>query len=376
MSEKKKNEVKTTRKRTTSLVEVFCGVGDCEYSSICEHSGHVTKHRQHAHQLPPAKADDKSIMDKSVSISEVFASTISSGSLGDKTSQELYVLFPSVSQSQSPEKATRDEIMRKANEVMQKNDEGTESEEEPDVSVSLMAGETVDETKDFVSEDYVTTLENVTAAPTQEETHELSLVSDSLSLTYSGNRDNQEVKGLESELQAKNRSHQDALSEVNERMVKVATIQRKLVDSPKEDSDQRRVFSIDLVSRTEVFFQYLTNVIIPSNFQFGAQQIPIGTFAFDSQVQNLQPAHQACGRGPQEGGAVQDWQPQMPTSEELMRARQEAAMQHQTLSRRLQLDQMRAELSNVQSQIHASHSQPPGTNIRRLYEDGKFNPGL
>ena len=73
-----------------------------------------------------------------------------------------------------------------------------------------------------------------------------------------------------------------------------------------------------------------------------------------------------------------------------MRARQEAAIQHQmqTMSRRLQLDQLRAELSNVQSQIHASHNQSPGTynlqelvfgeanHKQRLTETGKFNPGL
>ena len=54
----------------------------------------------------------------------------------------------------------------------------------------------------------------------------------------------------------------------------------------------------------------------------------------------------------------------------------------------MQLDQLRAELSNVQSQIHASHNQPPGTynlqelvfgeanHKQRLTEAGKFNPGL
>ena len=44
-----------------------------------------------------------------------------------------------------------------------------------------------------------------------------------------------------------------------------------------------------------------------------------------------------------------------------------SVIQHQTMSRRLQLDQLRAELSNVQSQIHVSHNQPPGTyNLQEL----------
>ena len=55
---------------------------------------------------------------------------------------------------------------------------------------------------------------------------------------------------------------------------------------------------------------------------------------------------------------------------------------------RMQLDQLRAELSHVQSQIHASHNQPPGTFnlqelvfqeaslMQRLNEAGKYNPGL
>ena len=127
--------------------------------------------------------------------------------------------------------------------------------------------------------------------------------------------------------------------------------------------------------------------IIPSNFQFGAQN-PMNTFNFSGQMQNLQPTHQTFGRGPQAGVVGQGWQPQMPTNEELMRARQEAAIQHQTMSRRLQLDQLRAELSHVQSQIHASHNQPPGTFnlqelvfqeaslMQRLNEAGKYNPGL
>ena len=127
--------------------------------------------------------------------------------------------------------------------------------------------------------------------------------------------------------------------------------------------------------------------IIPSTFQFGAQN-PMSTFNFSGQMQNLQPTHQTFGRGPQAGVVGQGWQPQMPTNEELMRARQEAAIQHQTMSRRMQLDQLRAELSNVQSQIHASHNQPPGTFnlqelvfqeaslMQRLNEAGKYNPGL
>ena len=680
MSEKKKTESKPPRKRTTSLAEVFCGVGNCEYSS--KYNAYVTKHRQQAHQTHVVL--DQSAMDRSVSYSEVFDTTASTGSLGEKTSQELYdamakapsstlkcvqtvdrrrkrskeeseddedkklkldtdsqvkaALSTSVSQSQSPEKAVRDEIMRQAKEAMEKKEEEAETEEEQELSVNLMA-ENDNSPKDSDSENYVTSLENETTAPTNEENHELSHVSDSLSLTYSGNRENQEVKDLESELQAKTRSLQDALSDVNELTVKVATVQRKLEDSliknenlskklkaketevrdqaiviadltanikepAKHDAKKIKALqtkvktlekkledSLNEVKKTAAaaeqqrsiaasyetmhkdlkseitrmkratlckddncrsekecgrshtkkeenngpcryyFFGKCTKgkdcpykhdpiakkaffdqrnkekeekekakkeesttdqggvelndddeggkkdeeekkkrkktkkgkkkdgasepmdtsntggagkakpnsavtpsafpssatsaaatpvvsqpqhqpqqmhmlqqqptqapqqhmftrpppPVIPPNFQFGAQTIPIGAFSFNGQPQNIQHAHHTYGRGPQAGGAVQNWQPQLPSSEELMRARQEAAIQHQTLSRRLQLDQLRAELSNVQSQIHASHNQPPGTYnlqelvfqeanlMQRLTEAGKFNPGL
>ena len=394
MSEKKKPEVKPTRKRkrTSSMANVSCGVGNCEYSS--KYNAYVTKHRQQAHQTHVVR--DKSVLDRSVSFSEVFDATASTGSQGDKTNQESYdaiakapsstlkklsldtdsqvamALFPRVNQSQSPEKAVCDKIMRQAEEVMQRKDKGTETEEELEKSVSLMAAVNSSAPKDSVSDHYVTSLEDETVASTS--FVELNQESDSLSLTFSGGRDNQEVNGL-----------QDALSKVNEMTVKAATDQRKLetsVDVKVDDRNEERD-----KEEGQIFARPLPP-IIPSNFQFGAQQIPIGAFSSNSQAQNLQPAHHTCGRGPQAGGAVQNWQLQLPSNEELMRARQEAAMRHQTLSRRLQLDQLREELSNVQSQIHASHNQPPGTYnlqelvfqeanlMQRLTEAGKFNPGL
>ena len=63
-----------------------CGVGNCEYSS--KYNAYVTKHRQQAHQTHVVL--DQSAMDRSVSYSEVFDTTASTGSLGEKTSQELY----------------------------------------------------------------------------------------------------------------------------------------------------------------------------------------------------------------------------------------------------------------------------------------------
>ena len=394
MSEKKKPEVKPTRKRkrTSSMANVSCGVGNCEYSS--KYNAYVTKHRQQAHQTHVVR--DKSVLDRSVSFSEVFDATASTGSQGDKTNQESYdaiakapsstlkklsldtdsqvamALFPRVNQSQSPEKAVCDKIMRQAEEATWRKDKGTETEEELEKSVSLMAAVNSSAPKDSVSDHDVTSLEDETVASTS--FVELNQESDSLSLTFSGGRDNQEVNGL-----------QDALSKVNEMTVKAATDQRKLetcVDVKVDDRNEERD------KEEGQIFARPPPPIIPSNFQFGAQQIPIGAFSSNSQAQNLQPAHHTCGRGPQAGGAVQNWQPQLPSSEELMRARQEAAIQHQTLSRRLQLDQLREELSNVQSQIHASHNQPPGMYnlqelmfqeanlMQRLTEAGKFNPGL
>ena len=78
MSEKKKTESNPPRKRTTSLADVFCGVGNCEYSS--KYNAYVTKHRQQAHQTQVVM--DKSAMDRSVSYSKVFDATATKGSLG------------------------------------------------------------------------------------------------------------------------------------------------------------------------------------------------------------------------------------------------------------------------------------------------------
>ena len=244
MSEKKKPEVKPTRKRkrTSSMANVSCGVGNCEYNA------YVTKHRRQAHQTHVVR--DKSGLDRSVSFSEVFDATASTGSQGDKTNQESYdaiakapsstlkklsldtdsqvaaVLFLRVNQSQSPEKAVCDKIMRQAEEAMRRKDKGTETEEELEKSVSLMAAVNSSAPKDSVSDHYVTSLEDETVASTS--FVELNQESDSLSLTFSGERDNQEVNGL-----------QDALSKVNKMTVKAATDQMKLETSVDVKVDDR-----------------------------------------------------------------------------------------------------------------------------------------
>ena len=257
---------------------------------------------------------DKSVMDRSVSYSEVFDATASTGSLGEKTSQELYdamakapsstlkdddedrklkldtdsqveaALSTSVSQSQSPEKAVRDEIMRQAREAMEKKDEEAETEEEHKISVNLMA-EDDNSPKDSESENYVTSMENVTTAPTHEETHELSHVSNSLSLTYSGNRDNQEVKDLESELQAKTQSLQDALSDVNELTVKVVTVQRTLEDSLiKNDNLTKKLNS----KETEVRDQAIVIADLTANIKEPAKHEAKKIKALQTKVKTLE----------------------------------------------------------------------------------------
>ena len=200
----------------------------------------------------------------------------------DTDSQVEAALSTSVSQSQSPEKAVRDEIMRQAKVAMEKKDEEAETEEEHKISVNLMAK---DDNSPKDSENYVTSMENVTTAPTNEEIHKLSHVSDSLSLTYSGNRDNQEVKDLESELQAKTRSLQDALSDVNELTIKVATVQRKLQDSLiKNDNLTKKLNS----KETEVRDQAIVIADLTANIKEPAKHEAKKIKALQTKVKTLE----------------------------------------------------------------------------------------
>ena len=125
---------KETRRRTLSVADVRCDIGNCKYSA--KTSKTVEKHRQKAHDIAP----NKSAMDQSLSASLIFGSEIlCDGSLDHKTSTEIYQDMSKVKQSTQLTVSDHDDAKEADNRRRRKRSDEEDLEE--DKKIKLGASE-------------------------------------------------------------------------------------------------------------------------------------------------------------------------------------------------------------------------------------------